>query len=382
MKEVLKKNTMFAALFALFLLFTLLTGGRMLYAQNLSNLLLQNAYVFVLACGMLPCILTGGNIDLSVGSMVCLVGAISVRLLEAGLNAYLVVLIALAAGAVIGSINGFLIGHVHVPSFVCTLAGMFFLRGLARVILESKTIAIANDRFLNLFMSYLSVPGLDGEIKWSALIIGGVIAALMIVIPLYRSRARAKTKGEEEPRHRTLAKSLIPALLVLFFAWELSQYKGIPVMALWVLLVVLSFAFLLSKTVYGRHFYVVGGNRRAARLSGIDTDKVCFRAHFSMSILAALAGLLVAARIGSVNGDTGNSFEMDAISACFIGGASAYGGKGDIKGVVIGALFLGVINQGMSIIGLDSNLQLIVKGVVLLTAVVFDVVSKKKDAAA
>ena len=375
-KDMLKKNTMFVALVVVFLLFTLFTGGRMLYAQNLSNLLLQNAYVFVLSCGMLLCILTGGNIDLSVGSTVCFVGAITVRLLQAGCNAYLTVIIALFAGAVIGAIQGFLIGKIHVPAFVCTLAGMFFLRGLARMILESKTIAITNERFLDLFMSYVSVPGIDGEFKWSAMIAGIAVAAFMLLVPVFRRYGSGRTSSGREHRGRVVIRRLIPALLTLLYTYKLSQYKGIPVMALWVLLVVLSYAFLLSMTVAGRHFYVVGGNARAARLSGIDTDRVCFMAYFSMSILAALAGLLVVSRIGSVNGDTGNSFEMDAIGACFIGGASAYGGKGDVKGVVVGAIFLGVINQGMSIIGLDSNLQLVVKGVVLLVAVVFDVVSK------
>jgi putative multiple sugar transport system permease protein len=167
-------------------------------------------------------------------------------------------------------------------------------------------------------------------------------------------------------------------VLVIAYAWMLSQYKGIPVMLLWILLVVILYAFITSKTAFGRRFYAVGGNEKATKLSGIDTKKVYFAAYCSMSILAGFSGLLMATRIGSVSGDIGGSYEMDAIGACFIGGASAYGGSGTVSGVMIGAILLGVINQGMSIYGLDDNWQYVVKGVVLLIAVIFDVVSNKK----
>ncbi|MBR6839175.1 MAG: sugar ABC transporter permease, partial [Oscillospiraceae bacterium] len=175
-----------------------------------------------------------------------------------------------------------------------------------------------------------------------------------------------------------LGKKLIIAALVVFYAWKLTNYKGIPVMLIWVLAVVFIYSFITSKTALGRYFYAVGGNEKATKLSGIDTRRVYFLAYLSMSLLAGLSGLLMAARIASVNGDTGTSFEMDAIGSCFIGGASAYGGSGPVAGICIGAIFLGVINQGMSIIGLDNNWQYIVKGGVLLVAVIFDVVSNHK----
>ena len=378
-KAVLKKYTMVIALVAVFILFSILTQGRLLYPQNLSNLLLQNAYVLVMACGMLLCILTGGNIDLSVGSTVCLVGAICAQLLASGWNAVAVILFCLVVSCILGAWQGFWIGHIHIPPFICTLAGMFLFRGLGRVLLHSKTVSINNALFLKIFASYINIPGIDsGDVKWSAFIVG-VIIAVVLIVNLVLSRAKKAKKGYKmESAVAAYAKMIVIALLVLYYTWKLAHYKGIPVMAIWVIAIIFIYAFITSKTAFGRYFYAVGGNEKATKLSGIDTKKVYFMAYASMSLLAGLSGMLVAARIGSVNGDTGTSFEMDAIGSCFIGGASAYGGSGTVPGIVIGAILLGVINQGMSIIGLDNNWQYIVKGAVLLIAVIFDVVSNHK----
>ena len=381
-KKLMKKYTMVIALVVVFALFAFLTEGRLLYAQNMSNLFLQNSYVLVLACGMLLCILTGGNVDLSVGSTVCLVGAMAAQLLDkTGMNAILVIVLSLIVGAIIGAWQGFWIGYVHIPPFICTLSGMFLFRGLGRVILQSKTVPIKNKQFLNIFASYIQVPGLDNPDErkyWSALIVG-IVVAVILLISLFTNRASKAKKGyavgDLGPE---LAKMVIIAALIVFYSWKLTNYKGIPVMLLWVLAVVFIYAFITSKTAFGRYFYAVGGNEKATKLSGIDTRRVYFAAYMSMSFLAGLSGLLMAARIASVNGDTGTSFEMDAIGSCFIGGASAYGGSGTVAGICIGAIFLGVINQGMSIIGLDNNWQYIVKGSVLLIAVIFDVVSNHK----
>ena len=381
-KSFVKKYTMVIALVAVFILFGLLTQGRLFYPQNMSNLLLQNSYVLVLACGMLLCILTGGNIDLSVGSTVCLVGALAAQLMDkSGMNAILVIFLCLAVGAVIGGWQGFWIGYIHIPPFICTLSGMFLFRGLGRVILKSKTVPVKDALFLKIFASYVQIPGLDNaKDKWlpSALIVG-VVIALVLLITVFTSRAsRAKKGYAVGPLAPELAKKVIIAALVVYYSYKLASYKGIPVMLIWVLAVVFIYSFITSKTALGRYFYAVGGNEKATKLSGIDTRRVYFLAYLSMSFLAGLSGLLMAARIASVNGDTGNAFEMDAIGSCFIGGASAYGGSGTVAGICIGAIFLGVINQGMSIIGLDNNWQYIVKGAVLLIAVIFDVVSNHK----
>lgn len=378
-KQFIKKYTMVIALVVVFALFAFLTEGRLLYPQNMSNLLLQNAYVLVMACGMLLCILTGGNVDLSVGSTVCLIGALAAQLLaKSQLNAYVVIIICLAAACVIGIWQGFWIGYVHIPPFICTLAGMFLFRGFGRVVLGSRTVSINNQTFLNTFASYINVPGVDGDVKWSAFLVGVVVALFLLAFTAI-SRSRKAAKGYKQATALSqYGKIAVIDALVLVYTWKLAHYKGIPVMALWVLAVIFLYAFITSKTAFGRYFYAVGGNEKASKLSGIDTKKVYFMAYTSMSLLAGLSGLLMAARIGSVNGDTGTSFEMDAIGSCFIGGASAYGGSGTVPGVMVGAILLGVINQGMSIIGLDNNWQYVVKGSVLLVAVIFDVVSNHK----
>jgi len=378
-KAFIKKYTMVIALVVVFILFAVLTQGRLLYPQNLSNLLLQNAYVLVMACGMLLCILTGGNIDLSVGSTVCLIGAIAAQMMaKYNMNAFVVIVLCLALSILIGVWQGFWIGNIHIPPFICTLAGMFLFRGLGRAILGSKTVSINNKAFLNIFASYINIPGLDNDVKWSAFIAGIIIAAVLLANTA-RNRAQKAKKGYKQASAATeFGKIAVIDVLVLYYTWKLAHYKGIPVMALWVLAVIFIYAFITSKTAFGRYFYAVGGNEKATKLSGINTERVYFMAYTSMSLLAGLSGLLWAARIGSVNGDTGTSFEMDAIGSCFIGGASAYGGSGTVPGIMVGAILLGIINQGMSIIGLDNNWQYVVKGAVLLVAVIFDVVSNHK----
>ena len=367
------------ALVVVFIFFTFLTQGRLIYPQNISNLLLQNSYVLVMACGMLLCILTGGNVDLSVGSILCLVAALAAQLMsKMDMNPFLTIIICLLFSAIIGAWQGFWIGNIHIPPFIATLAGMFLFRGLGRVLLDSKTVNIQDKTFLNIFTSYIKVQGIDKDVYWSAFIIGIVVAVAIIVFTFINRADKVKKGYEVGSAAVTFGQIAAIDVLIIAYCWELAHYKGIPVMLLWILLVVLLYNFITSKTAFGRHFYAVGGNEKATKLSGIDTRKVYFAAYCSMSILAGFSGLLMAARIGSVSGDTGLSYEMDAIGACFIGGASAYGGTGTVPGVIVGAILLGVINQGMSIYGLDNNWQYVIKGIVLLIAVVFDVVSNHK----
>lgn len=380
-KKFLVKYTMVIVLVIVFLLFNFLTKGKMLYAQNLSNLLLQNAYVVVLACGMLLCILTGGNIDLSVGAIVCLVGAFAAKILNTtDMNAFIVILVAMILSVVIGVWQGYWVGYSRIPPFITTLAGMFIFRGIGRVILDSKTIAIKDQLFLDTFTSYLKIPGLDdGKVKNSAIILG-IVAVVIYIIVTIVTNANKRRKGYkvENPITNYLRVAIISACIVAY-AWKLSQYKGISIMLLWVLLVVFIYAYITNKTVFGRYFYAIGGNEKATKLSGINTNKIFFVAYAQVAFLAGLCGLLSAARIGSVNGDSGNQYEMDAIGSCFIGGASAYGGSGTVGGAVIGAILMGIINQGMSIYGLNSNWQYVVKGGVLLFAVIFDIKFNNKN---
>lgn len=378
LKSTLKQYTMVIALVIVFIFFTVLTGGRLILAQNISNLLLQNAYVMVMACGMLLCILTGGNVDLSVGATLCLSAALAATALQSGKSPVVAIIMAMAAALVIGLFQGILIGYVHVPPFICTLAGMFLYRGLARAVLDSKTCGITNEKFLDVFSSYLRMPGEKPRACTSSLIVAVIVAVVIAACMLFSYYRKKKHGYETKPFISMLIKLIIIDALIVIYGWKLSQFKGIPVMLLWILAVVIIFAFVTSSTVFGRYFYAVGGNEKATKLSGIDPRRVYFWAYFLMSALAGLSGLLVAARIGSVDGNMGNTYEMDAIASCFIGGASAYGGSGTVGGVMVGAVLLGVINQGMSIYGLPDQWQYVVKGVVLLAAVIFDVVSNKK----
>ena len=385
----LTKNSMTIALVAVFILFSALTGGRLLYAQNMSNLLLQNGYVLVMACGMLLCILTGGNIDLSVGSVICLVGGLAAVLVtNMDWNPYLVIPLCLLVGLAIGAWQGYWIGFVRIPPFITTLAGMFIFRGIGRLIVNNKTVPMQNASFNNLFTSYITIPGLDvistkdapvdNPHIWSPLVIGAIVIVLIIVLTIRGRLSKKKNGYHLNSPLMDYGKVAIVSALIMWYCWKLSQYKGISVMLIWVLAVCLIYYFITSKTVIGRYFYAVGGNEKATKLSGINTNKIYFLAYANMGLLAGLCGMLCLARVGSVSGQTGTSFELDAIASCFIGGASAYGGSGSVGGVVIGALLLGVLNMGMSILGFTDSWQYVVKGGVLLVAVIFDVVSKRR----
>ena len=377
----LTKYAMVIALAVVFILFAVLTKGTLLSPQNMTNLMLQNGYVLVMACGMLLCILTGGNIDLSVGSVVCLVGGLAaVMVSNMHMPAIAAILTGLLVGLLVGCWQGYWIGYVRIPPFITTLGGMFIFRGLGRFVLNSKTVAIQDPAFLNIFTTYIKIPGLDdGAIKLSPIIVGVVAAVLVIFNTVKNRRERAKKGYRQNSALSDFVKAGLIAVLVLYDCYQLSRYRGISVMLVWVLAVCLIYNFITAKTAFGRYFYAVGGNEKATKLSGINTNKIYFIAYANMGLLAGLCGLLCAARVGSVNGSTGQSFEMDAIGSCFIGGASAYGGSGTVGGVVIGALLLGVINMGMSIMGLGDTWQYVIKGGVLLLAVIFDVVTSRKS---
>ena len=379
-----KKYTMMIVLVLVTLFFTWQTGGKILLPQNVSNLISQNAYVFVLATGMLLCILTGGNIDLSVGSVVCFVGAVGATLMEnKGVNVWVSILVMILAGLAIGAWQGFWIAFVHVPPFITTLAGMLVFRGLSNVVLNGMTISIKNEMFVNLFGGGADcyIPDLFGNEGFNlTCMIAGVIAVTIFVIIQLKGYLTRKSKGYETGSFAALiAKTVVLSAVILWFAYSLSKYKGIPTALVWVLVIVLIYGYITSMTTTGRYFYAVGGNEKATKLSGINTNRVYFLAYTNMGLLSALAGMLTIARMTSAQPTYGQNYEMDAIGSCFIGGASAYGGTGTVPGVIVGAVLMGVINLGMSIMGVDANYQKVVKGLVLLAAVIFDVVSKKKS---
>ena len=372
-KAVLKKNTMIMALVLLTVYFAWQTGGAILAPQNINNLIAQNSYVVILAVGMLLCILTGGNIDLSVGSVVCLIGAIAGKLIVTyRMNIALAIIICLLIGILIGAFQGFWIAFMRIPPFIVTLSGMLLWRGVALLVLAGLTISPFPDNYLGLFNNYVRNPK-------TALIVGVAISIILIIVT-FRNRAnRAKKQYELGSLTGEVAKLAIIIAVILGIAYKLSQYKGLPMILILLGVIVAVYAYYTSKTMNGRYYYAVGGNEKAAKLSGINTDLVYFKAYVNMAFLASVAALVCVARFNSSAPTAGTNYEMDAIGACFIGGASAYGGVGTIPGVVIGAIFMGVLNNGMSIMGIDANWQKAVKGIVLLVAVIFDVVSKRKQ---
>ena len=382
--EFVKKYTMILVLILVTAFFAWQTEGKILLPQNINNLIAQNAYVFVLATGMLLCILTGGNIDLSVGSVVCFVGAVGATMMETyEMNMWLSILIMLLVGLAIGAWQGFWIAFVRIPPFITTLSGMLVFRGLSNVVLNGMTVSITNETFVKIFGGGADcyVPDFFGGNGFNiTCMLAGVVACAIFALTQFRGYFARKKKGYETGSFNAmLAKVIVLCAVLLWFTYNLSLHKGIPAALVWVVVVVLIYGYITSMTTTGRYFYAVGGNEKATKLSGINTDKVYFIAYTNMGLLAALAGMLTIARMTSAQPTYGQNYEMDAIGSCFIGGASAYGGVGTVPGVIIGAVLMGVINLGMSIMGVDANYQRVVKGLVLLAAVIFDVVSKRKS---
>lgn len=379
-----KKYTMIIVLVLVTLFFTWQTGGKILLPQNVSNLISQNAYVFVLATGMLLCILTGGNIDLSVGSVVCFAGAVGATLMEnKGMNPWAASIMMLLIGLLIGAWQAFWIAYVHVPPFITTLSGMLVFRGLSNVVLNGLTVSLTNAGFVKVFGGGAEcyIPDFLGGngFNITCMLVGVIACVIYVLVQIKNRMNRAKKGYEMEALSAMVIRTVIICAVILVFMFRLAQYKGIPTALVWVALVVLIYGYITSKTTTGRYFYAVGGNEKATKLSGINTNKVYFIAYTNMGFLAALAGMLTIARMTSAQPTYGQNYEMDAIGACFVGGASAYGGVGTVPGVIVGAVLMGVINLGMSIMGVDANYQKVVKGLVLLAAVIFDVVTKKQD---
>ena len=380
-KNVLKKNVMTIALFVIYVFFTIMTGGNMFTPSNITAVIDQNAYVFILGAGMLMCMLTGGNIDLSVGSFVCFVGAIAgVFSVIKYVGTPLTLLIVVGVGLLYGAVLGYLIAYLRIPPWIATLAGYLAFRDLGTQILitVSDTSAISNfpASFTKIFSGKLF------ETPWGQLnipcVVFGVIGAAVIVFLNFSGRAKKVKKGyQADPMWFTIFKSVLEVAVIGVLAVQLALDGGIPVVLLWIIAVLIIYGIITEKTTIGRHFMTVGGNAETSRLSGINNKLVMFCAYLNMALLTVLASLLVTTRFGAANSYAGQNFEMDAIAACIVGGVSAYGGSGTVMGMVIGAAMIGVINQGMSLMSIDQDWIKIVKGIVLLAAVVFDILSKK-----
>ena len=381
--SLLKKNAMLIILVLVYIFFTAMTGGRMFKPNSFAALINQNAYVYILGCGMLMCMLTGGNIDLSCGAFVCLLGAMAgMMMVYWGMGTGLSIVALLAIGIAYGCALGAIIAYVRVPPWIATLAGYLAFRGLGTAILGvSSTNSISfnnNQDFLSIFSGTLfRTP--EGQLNWPCMIVG-IVGAAAVVLLIFKNRMTRLKKGYEvDELKMDVVKSVLGAAVILLLMYKLALSGGIPTVLVWVGVVVLFYSFITGKTTIGRHFYVVGGNIEAARLSGVNTKRIMFIAYLNMAILTTIAAMTTITRFTAANADAGKNFEMDAISACVVGGVSASGGAGSVLGMVIGATLIGVINLGMFQVNLDANYQRVVKGFVLLAAVVFDILSKKKQ---
>lgn len=383
-KNILKQNTMVIALVALMLLFHALisaAGSGSLFAPtNISNIISQNSYVVILAAGMLLCILSGGNIDLSIGSIVALVGALAAYLIIIlKWNIYAVMILCLLTGIAIGAWHGFWIAYVRIPSFIVTLAGMLLWRGVALIILDGLTISPFPEEYLRYFTGFIPAVK-DKNLVFTITVGTAVLCCTAFILKEVVQRIHKKRKQySTENIALFLLRIGVICFAVLFLAVLLGKHKGIPVILILLAVVVAAYTYITRYTVPGRYLYAMGGNERAAKLSGVNTNKVLFSVYVNMGFLSALAALVCVGRFNSAAPTAGMNYELDAIGSCFIGGASAYGGTGTVGGAVVGAIFMGVLNNGMSILGIDSNWQKAVKGLVLLAAVAFDVLSKRRE---
>jgi len=387
-KNIFSKNirqyAMLIALVVIMIFFQIATDGILLVPMNVTNLILQNGYVFILAIGMTLTILTGGNIDLSVGSLCALIGAIvGTLIITMKMNIVLAIILALVLAALIGMWQGFWIAYIRIPSFIVTLAGMLLFRGLTVTMLKGLTLAPFPESFQRISSGFIPdvFSGIGTSLNLTAILVGVIISVLYVIVQLKNRTRRLKSNFDVGSTTFFAIQAVVIVFVInLFFYW-LASYKGIPIALVIIGVLIVVYSTFTTKTVPGRYLYAMGGNEKAAKLSGINTNKVLFFAYVNMAVLSAVAGMMFASRINSASPSAGINFELDAIGACFIGGASAYGGVGTVVGAIVGALVMGVLNNGMSILGVGSDWQMSIKGIVLLTAVAFDVVSKMKSRA-
>ncbi|HIY22274.1 MAG TPA: sugar ABC transporter permease [Candidatus Flavonifractor merdigallinarum] len=379
----MKQYGMVLALIAVYLIFAALTGGKNLSAINVNNLIMQNGYVIILAVGMLLCVLTG-NVDLGVGSVVASCGAVAGTLIvDFNMATPVAMLAALAVGALFGVFVGFFVSKLAIPPFIVTLATMLMGRGICYVILQSQTKGPlpADYNWISTgFLPTIKVGAVNGTGGVDLVSIAiAIVVAVLIVLAEIKNIATTKKHGLPlVPMWQLVIKDVVIIGIEFFFFYKLGCFSGVPVLLILLAIVVGIYHFITTQTVAGRQIYAMGGNAKAARLSGINTDKVFFWVYANMGLLCGVAGIVLSARNASATPKAGDGFEMDAIASCYIGGAATSGGVGTIIGAVVGALIMGVLNNGMSLAGFDTNVQKIVKGAVLLGAVTIDLLSKRK----
>lgn len=382
LKQLLSNNVksygMIIALVGIAVLFQILTNGILLTPLNITNIIMQNSYIIIMAIGMMIVIITG-EIDLSVGSVAAFVGAMAgVFLVNLGLPIVLSIALCLIIGATIGAWQGFWVAYFKIPAFIVTLAGMLIFRGLTLVVLQGQTIAPFPNEFRSISSSFLPDIFGGGSLNLLTIVIGVLLTIIYISIE-FKHRKTNKKYGIVNMSNTLFSAKLIAlAIVINLSTYMLALYAGTPYVLIILFVLIIGYTYVMNNTVLGRHVYAVGGNENAAKLSGVKTRKIKFLAFVNMGIMAALAGIIFAGRLNAATPQAGNLFELDAIAAAVIGGASMTGGVGKVFGAVIGALVMGVLNNGMSLMGIGIDWQQAIKGLVLLAAVAFDVLSKNK----
>ena len=378
LKQNLREYGMLLSLVAIMVFFQVVTDGTLLQPLNLTNLVLQNSYIVIMALGMLL-VIVAGHIDLSVGSVSGFVGALAaVLMVEYNWHLIPATLVCLAVGAVVGAAQGWFIAYFKIPSFIVTLAGMLVFKGLALALLQGQSVGPFPVEFQLLSSGFIPDVFAGAELRLTSLLLGAGVAAARIVAA-WRARSNHLLHGMEvEPFALFVARNLAFGAILVGLSWLMASYKGLPNVLIIMFVLMVAYDFVTTRTTIGRRIYALGGNEKAARLSGIKTERLAFTTFVNMGVLAALAGLVFAARLNTATPKAGLGFELDVIAACFIGGASASGGVGKVMGAVIGAFVMGVMNNGMSILGVGIDYQQVIKGLVLLAAVCFDVYNKNK----
>lgn len=378
LKNNMREYGMLLSLVAIMAFFQIMTDGTLMRPLNLTNLVLQNSYIVIMALGMLM-VIVAGHIDLSVGSVVGLVGALAaVLMVDYGWDFVSASVVCIIAGAVIGAAQGYWIAYFKIPSFIVTLAGMLVFKGMALALLQGQSLGPFPPAFQMLSSGF--IPELTGntQFRTTSLIVGVVASVVLILVKLHARRKQTKHGMEDEPQLFFLLKNGLFAAAIIAFSYLMATYRGMPNVLIIMFALMVLYTFITNRTTLGRRVYAVGGNEKAAKLSGIKTERVSFFTFVNMGVLSALAGLIFAARLNTATPKAGLGFELDVIAACFIGGASASGGVGKVMGAVIGAFVMGVMNNGMSIMGIGIDYQQMIKGFVLLMAVCFDVYNKNK----
>jgi putative multiple sugar transport system permease protein len=397
LKENLREYGLVLALIAIMIFFQYMTNGVLFYPVNLTNIVLQNSYIIVMALGMLL-VIVAGHIDLSVGSVAGFIGAVAaVLMVDYGLNPFLAALICIAVGAVIGGAQGYFVAYMKIPSFIVTLAGMLVFKGLLLALLGGRSVGPFPTAFQMLSAGFIPdvigpltlmepalnaagnpVPSSGIVLHSTTMLIGILIVVAMVYVALRSRWARESHGYDAEPFALFVVKNLVLAGIIMFLMYKFASYKGLPNVLIVMGVLIALFVFITKRMTFGRRIYAMGGNVKAAALSGILTERLTFYIFSIMGMLAALAGLIYAARLNQATPKAGAGMELDVIAAVFVGGASAMGGVGEVAGAVIGAFIMGVMNNGMGIMGINIDWQQVIKGLVLLGAVAFDLYNKKK----